>query len=158
VTVATTPGAFLAALKTQIQTRVNANGALAGVKVYLVPPPEDELASDFLVLVRDTVREGDRLATAQRTRARDETVTIPGIVQAHGATRRGGDDAFQAAMNKAGLILDELVLEMRDNPPQVGRQTRSAIVANVRWQPFPVDNGGWLVRGEYDLTYTSRVS
>lgn len=154
---ATTPAAFLAALKTQMAARLAALPALADVPVYLVAPAELGLG-DWLVLVRDTIKERNELATATRTRSRDETVTIAGAVQGHAASRAGGDDDFQDAFDRAKQIIDELVFELRDNPPSVGRQTRSAIVANVAWTPLVAARGGWVVRGDFDLIYSSRVS
>jgi hypothetical protein len=150
--------AFLDLLKTQMQARLAANQDLAAVQVALVPPSFEELPlGDYLYLVAGPIADESKLATANRTRRRDEQVRIPGVVEGYESTRTGGDDAFQPAFARAVEILDELQFELRDNLPQVGGQTRSGIVSNVKWTPAPVDKGGWSVRGDFELTYSSRV-
>ncbi len=154
-----TVGAFLATLKTNMAARFAASGTLNDVKTYIVAPPaEEEPMSNLLVLVRDRMLERDDLANATRTRKRDQTVTIPGAVKAYGTSKTGGDSAFQIAMDRAAAILDELIYELRDNVPQVGQQTRSGLVTAVSWMPYAVEKGGWIVRGDYTLTYSTRVS
>lgn len=150
---------FLAAMKTQMQTRLAANPDLSGVSVQLVPPDAENLPlGDFLYLVAGKIADESQLATASRQRRRDERVRIPGIVEGYAVDRQGGDQAFQPAFTRAVAILDELQLELRDNLPQVGQQSRSGIVSNVTWTPAPVaDAGGWSVRGDFELTYSSRV-
>lgn len=150
---------FVLQMKNQLVTRLGADADFSDVAVHLVPPPpEEQPDGDFVILIRDKITDDSELATATRTRSRDETVYIPGVVQAASATRRGGDNAFQQAMDRATDILSEVIFELRDNPPGVGRQTRSAIVSRVQWWPIPVEKGGWIARGDFDITYHSRVS
>lgn len=154
----TCPG-FLSALKTQMVARLAGEPDLAKVEVALVAPPPDETPEgDFLYLVTGKIVDDSRLAGATRTRPRDELLKIPGCVQAYATARAGGDDAFQPAFERANQVLSELAFELRDNAPTVGRQTRSAIIGEVRWTPMPHDKGGWAVRGDYVLTYSTRVS
>ena len=155
----TTVGSFLTALLAQMQTRIAADPDLAKVKVWLVPPPEDEQPDgDFLILVRGKIPVGDKLATASEVRSRDENPRVPGVVQAYSTTRDGGDSAFTLALSRAEAILEQLIAELRDNLPQVGRQTRSGLVSNITWIPIVGDKGGWIVRGEFEISYSSRVS
>lgn len=155
---ATTTGAFLAALKTTMAARMAGASGLEQVTVTLAPPaPEEQPAGDLLYLVRAAVRTADRVATANMSRRRDEDVIVPGRVQGYAVSRTGGDDAFQAAFDRAEAILEQLIEQLRDAPPQVGQQTRSAIVRAITWTPIAVDKGGWIVVGDYDLHYTSRV-
>ncbi|HVS85655.1 MAG TPA: hypothetical protein VHD91_08480 [Gaiellaceae bacterium] len=154
---ATTTGAFLVSLKATMAARLAAIQGLRGVKVGYVPPAAEEVPlGDFLYLVRGAITVDDELATAKRSRSRDEAVVIPGAVQAY-EVGDDGDAAFQAALDRAETILDELIEQLRDTPPEVGQQTRSAIVRRIRWTPSPSAKGGWVVRGEFDLHYSSRV-
>jgi hypothetical protein len=155
----TTVGVFLVALKTALAARYQGSSGLQTVKTFLVAPAEDEQKKgDLVVLVAGKIVEEDELATATRTRSRDQIVKIPGVVQAYEVAREGGDAAFQKAMDRAALILDELVFQLRDAAPSVGRQTRSALVSKVVWTPIPVDDGGWAVRGDFVINYSTRVS
>jgi len=150
---------FIAALKVSMVARLAANPDLSTVQVQLVPPAVEELPlGNFLYLISGPIVDDSKLATASRTRRRDELVRIPGLVEGYEVTRSGGDEAFQPAFARAVAILTELQFEVRDNLPQVGQQTRSGIVSNVKWTPAPVDKGGWSVRGNFELTYSSRVS
>lgn len=152
---AATAAAFVSALHTQMASRLENSQELATVKVFLVPPAEEVNLNDSLIIVAGLIQETQEFATQARTR--DDVVLIPGQVQAFAADREPGA-AFQTAMNRAGAIVDELIAEVRDSPPQVGRQTRSAHVSGIGWMPSPFADGGWIVRATFTTTYTSRVT
>jgi hypothetical protein len=155
----TTVGSFLAALHTQMHARLAADPAFNKVKVWIAPPPvEEQPDGDMLILVRDKIPVNDKLATASEIRSRDENPRVPSVVQAYSTTREGGDVAFAQAINRAEAILEQLIAELRDNVPQVGRQTRSGLVSNITWIPIAGDKGGWIVRGEFEISYSARVS
>jgi len=150
-----TTGAFLAQLLAGLATRPN----LVDIDVRLVEPSAEQVPSGgFLYLVRGPIQTSDRIAIATMRRKRDETVTIPGVLQGWAATPEGGDDAVQAAFAAAEDILDELIAQIVAVWPAVGESTRSVLVEKLTWTPIPHDKGGWAVRGDYSLTYSSRVS
>lgn len=146
-----TAPAFIVALRTQLMARP----ALAAVKVYLVAPGDTTIA-DAIVLVRDRIIGGQAWAALGRRR-RDDSFRVQSALEAY-ATGYDTQATFQAAIDRAAALLDEVVLELRDNPPQVGDQTRKAIVSEVTFQPLVVESGGWACRCEFVIDVAARVT
>jgi hypothetical protein len=151
-----TTAAFLIALKTQLAARYLAHATLSGITVeYVAVPstnPKDQL--DIVVLVADTIEGQQEYLTFS---TRKDSYRIPGAVEALGS----GEDTdanFQAAMDRASLILDEVILELRDNRPQVGSTDLRALVTEIGYTPFLVERGDWIVRCEFSIEYEAMVS
>ncbi len=135
-----TSAAFIAALKPLLAARTG----LAGVGVYLVEP--EYMRSPAIVLIRARVpHEIEYVAFGPE---RTDTVTIPGFVRTH-------NQDFQPAADQALAIIEEIALQARDAPPQVGEQTQIAKLERLAWTPIISDKGGYAVDAEFDLTYTS---
>jgi hypothetical protein len=151
VPVSVTAPAFVVALRSQLLLRAG----LAGVKVYLVAPG-DTTINDAIVLVRDRIIGGQAWGALGRRR-RDDSFRVQSALEAY---KTGTDTqvVFQAAMDRAAVLLDEVVLELRDNPPQVGDQTRKAIVSEVTFQPLVSEAGGWVCRCEFVIDVSARVT
>src|SRR6266498_4094262 len=121
-----TTASFLIALKTQLAARFLAHATLSTIAVqYVAVPstnPKDQL--DIVILVADTI-EGQQEYLTFGTRR--DSYRIPGSIEALGS----GEDTdanFQSAMDRASLILDEVILELRDNKPQIGTADLKALV------------------------------
>jgi hypothetical protein len=156
VAASSTTAAFLIALKTQLAARYAAHATLSGIAVeYVVQPstnPKDQL--DIVVLVADTIEGQQEYLTFS---TRKDSYRIPGAVEALGS----GEDTdanFQAAMDRCTLILDEVILELRDVKPVVGVTTMSALVTEIGYTPFLVERGDWIVRCEFAIEYEAMVS
>jgi len=151
-----TASAFIVALRMALQAR----GGLAGIPVDLVAPADLSLA-DRVVLVRAKLEGTQEYAAIGHLR-RNDGYLIPGLIRAikqtGAAGAQDGDSVFQAAMDRAAALLDEVILQLRDAPPAVGNQTILARVSNVAYLPFPADQGGWAVDCEFEIEYTARVS
>lgn len=148
---APTAGDFLEALRTQLIARLAAAPAFADVEVHLIRPDLPQV--EAIVLVRDRISETFEYATAT-DRARENVVRIPGLVRAYST----GSTAFQDAIDRAAAIVGEVADELRDAAPAVGVQTRSATVTATSWLPMLSDKGGVLVDGEFEITYSARVT
>jgi hypothetical protein len=147
--------AFLEKFHAQLVARFAA-ADLGPIVVYLTTAGDESL-DDGVLLVRDAILGDQIYRVLGAGGARDEDVVIPGFVQAYAASGNGDGSAMQAAFDRAGAIIDEVIAELRDNTPQVGEQTVWARLDAVRWLPAPSDAGGWRVRAEYDLSYSARV-
>jgi hypothetical protein len=151
-----TASAFIVGLRTALQAR----GGLTGIPIDLVAPADLTLA-DRVVLVRAKIEGTQEYAALGRLR-RHDAYLIPGLIRAIKQTGAAGaqdsDSVFQAAMDRAAQLLDEVILQLRDAPPAVGNQTTFARVSAVAYLPFPADAGGWGVDCEYEIDYTARVS
>lgn len=152
-----TTAAFLAALKTRLVARYAAHATLNTIAVeYVVVPstnPKDQL--DIVVLVADTITGSQEYLSFGSNRR--DAYRIPGSVEALGA----GEDAdanFQTAMDRASLILDEVILELRDNKPVVGTTDLRALVTDIGYTPFLVERGDWIVRCDFAIEYEAMVS
>lgn len=88
---------------------------------------------------------------------RGDKMQVPGSIQTF-ATDPDTDTAFSTAMTRAGVILDEIEFELRDNPPQVGNYTFDALVVDVAIQPFTQPDGGWYCRADFTINYEAIVS
>jgi hypothetical protein len=156
VAASSTTAVFLVALKGQLVTRFANHATLSEVKVDYVAPvstnPKDLL--DIVVLVADTI-EGQQEHLTFGTRK--DSYRIPAAIEAFGA----GEDTdanFQTAMDRASLILDEVILELRDNKPVVGLTDLKALVTEISYTPFLVERGDWIVRCEFSIEYEAQVS
>lgn len=151
-----TTAVFLIALKTQLVARFAAHATLSGITVeYVVQPstnPKDQV--DIVVLVADTI-EGQQEYLTFGTRR--DSYRIPGAIEALGS----GEDTdanFQSAMDRCSLILDEVILELKQNKPQVGDVALTALVTEIGYTPFLVERGDWIVRCEFAIEYEAIVS
>lgn len=151
-----TASAFVVGLRTALQGRAG----LSGIPIDLAAPPDLSLV-DRVVLVRTKIQGTQEYAALGRLR-RNDGYLIPGLIRAIKQTGAAGaqdsDSVFQAAMDRAAQLLDEVVLQLRDAPPAVGNQTLFARVNTVAYLPFPADQGGWAVDCEFEIEYTARVS
>ena len=151
-----TLSAFLVALRTALAARAG----LSGIPVHLVAPADVSVA-DTVILVRAKA-EGDQAYAALGRLRRNDGYVIPGLIRSYKTTGAGGavdsDSVFQAAMDHAAALLDEVILQLRDAPPAVGNQTILAKVGHIAYLPFPADMGGWATDCEFEIEYTARVS
>lgn len=151
-----TTAAFLVALKGQLVTRFANHATLSAITVqYVAVPstnPKDQL--DIVILVADTI-EGQQEHLTFGTRR--DSYRIPGSIEALGS----GEDAdvnFQAAMDRASLILDEVIGEIRTNKPTIGDVDLKALVTEIGYTPFSLERGNWIVRCEFSIEYEALVS
>jgi hypothetical protein len=150
--VSTAP-AFVAGLKSQLTTRFAAHATLSAIRVDLVPSG-DVSQFDSVILVAGPIT-GEQTYVAMGRR--QDSYTIPGRIETY-ATGSDSDAAFQEAMNRAGLILDEVVREVGYAKPPVGAQTLDAQVTNTGYQPLVAEKGGWVCRCTYEIEYQAVVS
>lgn len=150
----TTPAPVLVALKSQLRARFAAEPTLAEVQVWMTPPNEDIPLEDTVVLVRSEIVEEQ--AYVHPNRSRDDETTIPGFVYAYAVEPDGDDASMVAAMERARVIVEEIVEEVKDNAPVVN-QVRSALISRLAWIPFPHEKGGWGCQLNFDITYAVRV-
>lgn len=143
--VAATASAYLTALEAALRARP----ALADVQIELTYP-KDALVRDAIVLIADVIRE-DRLYV-NNVRQRESIVEITGLVQVRSSI------GFLDALERAGLIGDELEEQVTKHPIQVGRQTRVVDVSSFEWLPAAMEAGGWACRGYFTISYATRLT
>jgi hypothetical protein len=152
----TTAFAFIVTLKAKLEARPG----LADVGVHLILPPSLG-AGEAVALVRDRILGEQAYAAMGRLRRADVN-EVHGLVRAYrtaGAAGASDSDAvFLAAGERAAAILDEVILQLRDDPPLVGDQTIAARVSEVQYVPVIPDQGGWVVDCEFTIAYEARVS
>jgi hypothetical protein len=149
-----TLSAFLVGLKTALQARPGLNGVTVALTM-----PQDLGQGDLMWLVRAPVPGKQEYAAVGRLR-RNDSYSIPGTIRAFkaGTGVAATETQFQAAMDRAAAILDELVLQLRDAPPAVGNQTIRAAVTEIEYLPEPQDQGGWTCYCDFTVEYDARVS
>jgi hypothetical protein len=144
-----TAPSFLAAFRTQLAARPG----LAGVGVDLVPTG-DTSSIERITLIRDRI-EGTQEDLAMNVR--QDGYRVPGRIDTFAADP-DTDVAFQTALNRAAAILDELILELDDNRPQVGITTLNGIVSDIGYTPFVEGDGGWRCRCDFVVDYSAAVT
>lgn len=150
--VQSTPAVFALALRDQLNTRFAAS-ALSTVRVELVAAP-DTSSTDVVTLITGPV-EGEQTYAAMKVRY--DAYTLPGQIQTY-ATGANPDTTLQTAWARAALILDEIILELQQNPPQVGINTEETRVSEISYLPAPADQGGWFVRCSFQVEYRALVT
>src|SRR5215468_10303443 len=115
-----TPAAFLLALRTQLITRYAAasDPTLHTVQVDLVQTG-DQSQVDRVLLAAGQIAGSQEYA---QFGVRYDQYRCPGQILAY-EDGPDSDATFQAAMARAAQILDEIILELQTNRPQVGLQT-----------------------------------
>lgn len=149
-----TAAAFLVALKTALQARFAAHLTLSGVRVDLVPTG-DLSAIDSVVLIRAPITGGQEFFAMGNRRS--DSYQIPGVLFTY-ATGPDTDVAFQTSWDKAALILDELILQLRDTPPLGGDTSMKASVTSIGYEPLVRETGGWVTKCEFTVEYGSIVN
>jgi hypothetical protein len=144
-----TAPAFLAAFRASLAARPG----LANVGVDLVPTG-DTSSVERIILVTGRI-EGTQEHYAMNVR--QDGYRVPGQIDAFAADP-DSDAAFQTAMTRAAAILDEVILELDDNQPQVGMTTLDGIVAEIYYMPIPATDGGWRCRCDFIVEYTAEVT
>ncbi len=153
-----TAASFISALRTSLETRIQADSAFTDVKVVVIGEGDAGL-QEMVVLVRPgssilAINEHAALGAGRR----DEQVTIPGRLHVIGTGNASPSASpFQTAMDRAQALLDHVIDQIRDAPPAVGDQTQRSIVEAVEWTPYTTE-GGWVVTGDFDITFKARVS
>jgi hypothetical protein len=145
----TTVPSFLAAFRTSLAARPG----LAGVGVDLVPTG-DTSSVERIILITSRI-EGTQEHYAMNVR--QDGYRVPGQIETF-ASDSDTDVAFQTAINRAGAILDELILELDDNRPQVGVTTLDGIVSEIAYMPSVQSDGGWRCRCDFVIEYTAAVT
>ena len=145
----TTAPSFLAAFRTQLAARPG----LAGVGVDLVPTGVTSTVERIILIANRIEGTQEFLAMDRRL----DGYRIPGQIDAFAADP-DADVAFQAAMNRAAAILDEIIQELDDNRPQVGITPLDGIISTVAYLPFVEADGGWRCRCEFVVDYTAAVT
>jgi len=127
---------------------------LTDVAVSLVPTG-DTSSDDGITLVdgRVTGRQG-RLAQGVRT----DVVSVPGSLRTYSAVPGDADTSFTQALQRAGLILDELERLVRDFKPSIGLQTLDALVTDNGLVAMIGENGGWHAQVTFTVEFTVLVT
>ncbi|SRR6266496_1990410 len=150
-----TAAAFVVALKAALVTRFAA-GALSSVLVELVLGGDNTEVDRVVLLRAPTPVAGGQEYVAMGNR-REDAYKFMGAIQTY-ATDPNTDVAFQASWDRAALILDEIILQLRDNQTLAVDTVKKGMVTDISYRPFPSDKGGWVTRCEYTIEYGSIVS
>jgi hypothetical protein len=154
VAASSTPAAFITALKTALAARFAAHGTLSAVRVDIIPTG-DTSAIDAVTLLRGPVVGGQEYAAMANRR--QDAYEIPGVIFTY-ATGSDSDAAFQESWDRAALILDELILMLRDNQQLAGDALQKNRVTEVQYEAQVRDQGGWVTRCEYTIEYAALVA
>jgi hypothetical protein len=149
-----TCAAFVVALKAALVTRFAGAPWDGTVRVDLVPTG-DTSSIDAVTLIRETITGGQEYATFGNRRS--DSYEIPGVIFTY-STGPDSDVAFQASWDRAALVLDELILQLRDTQTLVGDVMKKGEVTAISYQPQVKDEGGWVTKCEYTIEYGSIVS
>src|SRR6266498_3536910 len=149
-----TCAAFLVSLKTALVARFAAHGTLSAVRVDLVPTG-DTSAIDAVTLIRGAITGSQEYATMANRRS--DSYQIPGLIDTY-ATGPDSDITFQTAWDRNALILDELILQLRDTPPLAGDTMAKGLVTDIVYHAYVREQGGWVTRCEYTIEYGALVS
>lgn len=144
-----TAPAFLAAFRASLAARPG----LTNVGVDLVPTGDTSSVERIILITGRIEGEQERFAM----NVRRDGYRVPGQIDAFAADS-DSDVAFQTAMNRAAAILDEVILALDDNKPQVGTTTLDGIVADISYMPYVEADGGWRCRCEFIVDYTATVT
>lgn len=148
-----TAPAFALALKNQLANRYANNSSLSSVRVDLVPSGDQSL-HDAIIIIAGRVSGEQSYASMG---IRYDEARLPGSIYAY-STGRDTDQTFQTAWVRAGLILDELAQELAHNPPPVGIGTEETHLEEISYTPLVAEQGGWVVRCDYTITYRARIA
>lgn len=155
-----TVAAVLAALRTALETRVQADADFGAAFPVLLVAEGGTALEEAIVLIRPAdpgTALSQKWAHIGGTQ-RDETFTVPGALWVKAAGKNdGASTVFQAAMDRATDLLDHVIHEIRDNPPAVGVQTLDMLVTDTTWRPGRIDQG-WEVTVEFAIKATVRVT
>jgi len=151
-----TAAAFAVALKTALVTRFNGAPWNGTVQVDLVPTA-DTTTVDRVTLIRAPTGVEGYQQPATMGKRRVDTYRIQGRINTF-ANDPDTDVAFQASWDRAALILDEVVLQLRDNQTLSGDETQHNLVGEIRYMPAPDERGGWHTLCDYTLEYAQIVS
>jgi hypothetical protein len=149
-----TCAAFVVALKAALVTRFAGAPWNGGVRVDLIPTG-DTTAIDAVTLVRGPITGGQEYITMGNRR--QDSYEIPGVIFTY-STGPDSDVAFQTSWDRAALIVDELILQLRDNQTLTGDVSRKGQVTAISYEPLAKEDGGWVTRCEYTVEYGSIVS
>lgn len=138
-----TSAAYIAALKTLLEARPG----LAGVAVHLTA--DSDVVAPAILLVRSRItQETEWFSMGPK---RTVTSTIPGMVYTTAGT-------MQAAADALDVILTEIGSAITPALPAVGANMRKAELAEVAWQPFQSDKGGWIADAEFSIVYQTDLA
>jgi hypothetical protein len=154
VAASSTPAAFITALKTALAARFAAHGTLSAVRVDIIPTG-DTSSIDAVTLLRGPVVGGQEPGAFGKKRR--DAYEIPGVIFTYD-TGADSDVAFQASWDKAALILDELILLLRDNDQLTGDELGQNRVTDIQYEAQFRDQGGWVTRCEYTIEYAALVA
>ena len=148
-----TAAAFVVALKAALTQRFAAHGTLAAVQVSL-KPTADSSQIDEVVLLAGTVTGVQEYAAMGNQRS--DSYEIPGRLNTYATGMT--DAALQESWDKAALILDEVILQLRDTPTLTGNQLSKGRVTDIVYAHLPLDKGGWVTKCDYTIEYGSLVA
>jgi hypothetical protein len=150
-----TCAAFVVALKAALVTRFAGAPWNGSVRVDLIPTG-DTSAIDAVTMIRGQITGGQEPATFGNRR--QDSYEIPGVIFTYD-TGADSDVAFQGSWDKAALILDEVVLQLRDNKTLADTdETKKGRVTSISYLPQVREQGGRVTRCEYTIEYGGIVS
>jgi hypothetical protein len=149
-----TCAAFVVALKAALVARFAGAPWNGGIRVDLIPTG-DTTAIDAVTLIRAPITGGQEYITMGNRR--QDSYEIPGVIFTY-STGPDSDVAFQTSWDRASLIVDELILQLRDNQTLAGDMSKKGQVTAISYEPLAKDEGGWVTRCEYTVEYGSIVS
>jgi len=149
-----TAAAFVVALKAALVARFAAHGTLSAVRVDLIPTG-DTSQIDAVTLLRGPITGGQEFATFSKRRS--DRYAIPGRIATY-ATGADSDLAFVESWDKAALILDEIILRLRDNQELAGDALEPNRVTEIEYEAMSSEKGGWVTRCDYTIEYGSVVA
>ena len=149
-----TAAAFVVALKAALVARFAAHGTLSAVRVDLIPTA-DTSQIDAVTLLAGPITGGQQPGTFGKRRV--DKYEIPGRIATY-ATGADSDAAFQESWEKASLILDEIVLRLRDNQELTGDALEPNRVTTIEYQAMFRDQGGWVTQCDYTIEYAALVA
>jgi hypothetical protein len=146
-----TVATFLSTLRTNLAARPG----LSGVRVDLVPP-KDQSQIEAILLMSGRIAGEQTYEGAAMGRRRD-TYRIPAKIDTF-ASGADIEAAFQTGMDRAAAILDEVILELRDNKPVVGTAMLQALVTDIGYTALAPDDGGIVARCDFTIEYGAHVA
>lgn len=149
-----TCAAFVVALKAALTTRFAGAPWNGGVRVDLVPTG-DTSAIDAVTMIRAPITGSQEYVTMGNRR--QDSYQIPGVIFTY-STDPDTDVAFQTCWDRASLIVDEVILQLRDNQTLAGDVMQKGQVTAISYEPQVRDQGGWVTRCQYTIEYGLIVS
>jgi len=147
---------FLDELADQLEQRPNLAGATPPIKVVTYFPSPKEDTGDVIILGHTTNTEMEPAALGNRRYQQPNIVSSEIRVVRPGS----GERVAMEARDRAALMLTEVHLQLKEDPPNVGDQTISAHIANAEMLQFPSESGAVPVRVcliAFDINYEARV-